>query len=151
MRRAVKKIEAFEFRGDFAPVPCDSDKTPEKPTEEAEDKISLSGPQLAALLSEARAEGINEALAACDTSDQDKLACVTTRLNEALANLVVLSEVLENMAEENAHAERSLFLIKAAASNITEGQGELFADRKGFQQTVEPSDEIFSPEAEDTL
>ncbi len=150
MRRAVKSIEALEFRSDFAPVNCDTDKKT-APIDEAEEKIALSGAELAALLDQARAAGIAEAKMAQDTSIQERLDGVTTRLNEALANLVVLAEVLENMGEENASAERSLFLINAAASNILEGQGELFADRKGFQNSVDTSGGIIPPETEDTI
>jgi hypothetical protein len=142
-------LEAFEFRSDFASVPCDSDAA-QLPEPEQLDKISLSGAELATLLAEARNEGINEAKATHDTSHQERLDGVTTKLNEALANLVVLANLLEGMGEENAGAARTLFLINAVAANILDGQGDLFADRKGLHATVIASGEIALPETEDT-
>ena len=106
-QRAVKSLQAFEFRSDFA-LPAE----PEPPQRE---QMDLSAPELARLLSQARAE--------------ERMQAVTLKLNEALADLVTLARHIETGAYEGLDVARSLNLINATAQRIIDGQGDLFAAR----------------------
>lgn len=144
MQRAVKAIQPFEFRSDFDFVPAEPviEVEPEIQEEPEEATISLTGSELAQLLSEARAEGIAEAEARENAEEQVRLQTVASSLNQALANLVALAGHLEATAYEENFNETSIRLINAAAQRIVDGQGDLFAERKELERMLsEPSDE----------
>lgn len=143
-RRAVKTVQDFEYRSDFGPQELDLVTEPE-PTEEApsalkEGQITLTGPELAMMLSEARAEGLVEGREQASQDDDDRVQLVTNKLNEALANLVALAGHLEASAYDSAMSETSLRLINATAKRIVDGQGDLFsAGQKTETDTVDPT------------
>lgn len=120
-QRAVKSVQPFEFRSDFT-LPAE----PEQPQRE---QMDLSAPELARLLSQARAEGLAEATRLEATQTEERMQAVTLKLNEALADLVTLARHIETGAYEGLDVAKSLDLINATAQRIIDGQGDLFAAR----------------------
>lgn len=132
-QRAVKTVQEFEFRADFGPqelrlVP-EPEPAPAPPPapEPAEGQITLTGPELAMLLSEARAEGLAEGRQKTAAQEHERLQLVTGKLNQALANLVALAGHLEATAYDSDMSETSIRLINATAKRIIDGQGDMFA------------------------
>ncbi|MEH6412254.1 MAG: hypothetical protein V7741_17145 [Hyphomonas sp.] len=123
-QRAVKSVQPFEFRSDFT-LPS----APEQPPAPAEGQLTLTGPELARLLSEARSEGLAEAARLQSLQSDERLQAVTLKLNDALADLVILARHLEAGAYEGLDIAASLDLINATAQRIIDGQGDLFAER----------------------
>ncbi len=144
MQRAVKAIQPFEFRSDFDFVPAEPvvEIEVEQPEVIEDAKISLTGAELAMLLSEARAEGIAEAEVREQHEEQERLNAVTSNLNQALANLVALAGHLEAAAYEDKFNDTSIKLINATAQRIVDGQGDLFAERKELERMLDLSTEI---------
>lgn len=123
-QRAVKSVQPFEFRSDFTLPPA-----PEPPAAPTEGQLTLTGPELAHLLSEARSEGLAEAARLESIQSDERLQAVTLKLNDALADLVALAGHLEAGAYEGLDIMASLDLINATAQRIIDGQGDLFAGR----------------------
>jgi hypothetical protein len=119
--RAVKSVQPFEFRTDFS--------LPPEPPPETEGRMSLTGPELAHLLSEARSEGLAEAARLESLQTEERLQAVTLKLNDALLDLVSLARHLEAGAYEGLDIAAALDIINATAQRIVDGQGDLFADR----------------------
>ena len=72
-QRAVKSVQPFEFRSDFTLAP-----EPEQPAPPTEGQLTLTGPELAHLLSEARSEGLAEAVHLESLKADERLQAVTT-------------------------------------------------------------------------
>tara|TARA_R110000803_G_scaffold63888_3_gene124629 strand:+ start:1565 stop:1942 length:378 start_codon:yes stop_codon:yes gene_type:complete len=123
-QRAVKSVQPFEFRSDFTLAP-----EPEQPAPPTEGQLTLTGPELAHLLSEARSEGLAEAVHLESLKADERLQAVTQRLNDALVDLVSLARHLEAGAYEGLDIAVALDLINASAQRIVDGQGDLFAER----------------------
>ena len=123
-QRAVKSVQPFEFRSDFTLTP-----EPEQPALPTEGQLTLTGPELARLLSEARSEGLAEAARLESLQAEERLQAVTHSLNDALADLVSLARHLEAGAYEGLDIAVALDLINASAQRIVDGQGDLFAER----------------------
>lgn len=121
-QRAVKSVQPFEFRSDFMLAPA-----PEQPAAPTEGQLTLTGPELARLLSDARSEGLAEAARLESIQSDERLQAVTLKLNDALADLVALAKHLEAGAYEGLDIAASLDLINATAQRIIDGQGDLFA------------------------
>lgn len=135
MQRAVKSVQLFEFRGDFSPQP---EPVPAPPPP-AEEKVVLSGQDLALLLTEARAEGYAAAMAQRHGEQDERLQQVTDHLGEALANLVSLASHLEASAHAEGFRDTALHLVTATAQRIVDGQGDLFAHRGEFSHKTSPN------------
>jgi hypothetical protein len=134
MQRAVKFLQPFDFRSDFAPQP-----EPELPALPVEEKITLSAPDLAMLLTEARAEAHAAAMSMKHDEQNARLQQVTENLTDALANLVSLAGHLESSAYSDGFRESALRLVKIAAQRIVDGQGDLFAQSQEFSQNSRPT------------
>ena len=115
-RRAVKNYSPFAFRSDFSTSPED-DST----------KVPVSADELAHLLAEARNQGIKTANADHDTELADRMQSATTRLNQALVDLVALAGHLEASNQDEALSDATRKLINLAAQTIIDGQGDLFS------------------------
>lgn len=122
MQRAVKAINPFEFRADFAPSVEPVVQAPEGP-----DRISLTGEELAALLAQARQEALAEAARQARTDDLGQLRSFGAELAQVLADLVALTGHIEAAQYDSATEGRARALIDGAARRIIDGQGELFA------------------------
>jgi hypothetical protein len=134
MQRAVKFLQPFDFRSDFTPQP-----EPELPALPVEEKITLSAPDLAMLLTEARAEAHAAAMSMKHDEQNARLQQVTENLTDALANLVSLAGHLESSAYSDGFRESALRLVKIAAQRIVDGQGDLFAQSQEFSQNSRPT------------
>ena len=135
MQRAVKSLQPFDFRSDFTPQP-----EPDLPALPVEEKIELSAPDLAMLLTEARAEAHAAALSLKNDEQAARLQQVTENLTEALANLVSLAGHLEASAYSDGFRETALRLVTATAQRIVDGQGDLFAQSPEFSQNTSPTE-----------
>ena len=138
MQRAVKTLQPFDFRSDFSPQP---EPAPVPVPVPAGDKITLSVPDLALLLTEARAEGYSAAMAIRQDEQAARLQQVTDKLGDALANLVSLAGHLEASAQSEGFRDTALHLVTAAAQRIVDGQGDLFAHGAEFSQNTPPASE----------
>ncbi|MEZ5999139.1 hypothetical protein [Hyphomonas sp.] len=135
MQRAVKSLKPFDFRSDFTLQP-----EPEMPALPVEEKITLSAPDLAMLLTEARAEAHAAAMSIKHDEQNARLQQVTENLTDALANLVSLAGHLESSAYSDGFRESALRLVTIAAQRIVDGQGDLFAQNQEFSQKSRPTD-----------
>ena len=135
MQRAVKSLQAFDFRSDFMPQPA-----PEVAPLPEEDKVALSGHDLTLLLTEARAEAYAMAMAQRNDQQNARLQQVTENLTDALANLVSLAGHLEASAYTDGFKDTALQLVTAAAQRIVDGQGDLFAQSAEFGQNTSPTE-----------
>jgi len=135
MQRAVKSLQPFEFRDDFSAQP----ELMPAPPSPAEEKVVLSGQDLALLLTEARAEGYAAAMAQRHGEQDERLQQVTDHLGEALASLVSLASHLEATAYAEGFRDTALHLVTATAQRIVDGQGDLFAHRGEFSQKTSPN------------
>lgn len=134
MQRAVKSLQPFDFRSDFTSQP-----EPEMPVFPVEEKITLSAPDLAMLLTEARAEAHAAAMSMKHDEQNARLQQVTENLTDALANLVSLAGHLESSAYSDGFRESALRLVTIAAQRIVDGQGDLFAQSPEFRQNGHPT------------
>ena len=134
MKRAVKSLQPFDFRSDFAAQP-----EPEVIAQPAEEKVVLSGHDLALLLTEARAEAYAMAMSQRNETQNARLQQVTENLTDALANLVSLADHLEASAYSDGFKDTALHLVTAAAKQIVDGQGDLFAQSAEFGQKTRPT------------
>ena len=105
-----------------------------------EEKITLSAPDLAMLLTEARAEAHAAAMSLKHDEQNARLQQVTENLTEALANLVSLAGHLETSAYSDGFRESALRLVTATAQRIVDGQGDLFAQSQEFIQNSRPTE-----------
>lgn len=125
MQRAVKAINPFEFRADFAPanplVPLVAD---------GPDRISLTGQELAALIAQARQEALAESARQAGLDDLGRLRSLGGELSQVLADLVALAAHVEAVQYDTATENRVRALIDNAARRIIDGQGDLFAFSK---------------------
>jgi hypothetical protein len=135
MQRAVKFLQPFDFRSDFTPQP-----DPELPALPVEEKITLSAPDLAMLLTEARAEAHAAAMSMKHDEQNARLQQVTENLTDALANLVSLAGHLESSAYSDGFRQSALRLVTATAQRIVDGQGDLFAQSREFSQNNRPTE-----------
>ena len=135
MQRAVKSLRPFDFRSDFTPQP-----EPAAPAPPVEEKIALTAPDLAMLLTEARAEAHAAALSLKNNEQAARLQQVTENLTEALANLVSLAGHLEASAYSDGFRETALRLVTSTAQRIVDGQGDLFAQSPEFDQNITPTE-----------
>lgn len=130
-QRVVKTVQPFEFRSDFQPAPTGADAIIVEDVPEAdndtEERISLTGPELAELLSMARSEGVTEALQMRSEEMREDLSGVTAELTDALGNLVTLAEHIEVSGMAQGACQKTLDLINAATKRIVDGQGDLFS------------------------
>ncbi len=135
IQRAVKSLQPFDFRSDFTPPP-----EPDVPALPVEEKITLSAPDLAMLLTEARAEAHAAAMSLKHDEQNARLQQVTENLTEALSNLVSLAGHLETSAYSDGFRESALRLVTATAQRIVDGQGDLFAQSQEFIQNSRPTE-----------
>jgi hypothetical protein len=129
--RAVKQVQPFAFQSDFGPQPIEA-----APAAAPLSQVTLSPAELAALLADARADGLAEGAARALRAEDDRLQAVTGKLNQALANLVALAGHLEAGANDSHATETALRLINATARRIIDGQGDLFAERKDISDQI---------------
>lgn len=132
MERAVKTLQPFEFRSDFsapafAPAP-ELERLPEKEAEEApvavvdDGAIRLTAPELAHLLSEARAESIAEQQRLAGADDG-----MITLSGEELARLLSQARA-EGLAENESPVETNDGLVKIPAVDLSDMLNEARAE-----------------------
>lgn len=130
-QRIVKTVQPFEFRSDFQPAPTGADaivvEEPPEADNDTEERISLTAPELAELLSMARSEGVTEALQMRSEEMREDLSGVTSELTNALGSLVTLAEHIEVSGLAQGACQKTLDLINAATKRIADGQGDLFS------------------------
>ncbi len=117
IRRTVKSLAEFDFRGDFAPAAG------------AADTVRLSAAELAALLAGARADGAEAERARDAARESARLEAVSGQLKRALDELLRLAECLDRAALPEGAAREARTLIASACQGIVDGQGDLFANR----------------------
>jgi len=107
--------QAFEFRSDFsAPKASDANQ------------MVVAAEELAALLAQARNEGLAEGRKQSASKEAAKMDAAAIKLNEALSDLVKLAEHLEGCGHDPDMIKQTTGLINAAAARIIDGQGDLF-------------------------
>lgn len=140
-QRVVKTVQPFEFRSDFQAAPTGADAIVAEEMPEAdndtEERIRLTGPELAELLSMARSEGVTEALQMRSEDMREDLSSVTAELSDALGSLVTLAEHIEVSGMAQDACQRTLDLINAATKRIVDGQGDLFSTIKQIDASNE--------------
>lgn len=118
--RAVKSVSAFDFRPDFGPQP---EEVLADPT-----RVSFTGEEIAALITQVRAETLAEVAKIKTETESQRLSAVTAELTQALDEI---TEVMRLIASTQFHATteaRLRSLIDGAAARIAGGQGDLFAE-----------------------
>ncbi|MGB3625572.1 MAG: hypothetical protein WA989_07085 [Henriciella sp.] len=117
-QRATAKVTPFDFRSDF--------DTSEGLKTGQDDRISISVAELAALLEDTR-----QSTAALVRDEQLKLQsealkATTEQLKSALANIVQLAETLERLDISESDRDEVTTQVCRIASEMIDGQGNLF-------------------------
>ena len=118
-RRTVLKLKPFAFHSDFSPQPKDDPQT-------GEAQVSMTAKELAALISQAKAEGAEEARAGFPHEAETRFQASAERLNQAMSDLAELIETLETANGEQAFPPQTQTLLRRVASRIIDGQRDLF-------------------------
>lgn len=117
--RAVKSVTPFEFRSDFGPQPEDVAADPAR--------VSFTGEEIAALITQVRAETLADVAKLKTETESERLAAVTAELSQALDEIAeVMRLIAASQYQANTEA-RLRSLIDGAAARIVSGQGDLFA------------------------
>jgi len=117
MRRKIERLEPFSFQSDFTPAqpaPMECGKT-----------VHLSPEELSHLLAEARAQAVDETLKATLEMHREQLTSLSDKMIDALGVILRLGEYLERAAIDEYDRQQALTHIKALASTLLDGQGEL--------------------------
>lgn len=117
--RAIKSVADFSFRADFGAQP---DEAAADPT-----RVSFTGEEVAALITQVRAETLAEVAKLRTETESERLSAVTAELTQALDEI---TEVMRLIASAQYHVKteaRLRSLIDGAAARIAGGQGDLFA------------------------
>lgn len=117
--RAIKSVTPFAFRSDFGP----------QPEEVAEDpaRVSFTGEELAALITQVRAETLAEVARLKADTESERLASVTAELTQALDEIAAVMNLIGSAQYHATTEARLRSLIDGAAARIVSGQGDLFA------------------------
>jgi len=118
--RAVKSVTAFDFRSDFG---SQAEEVAADPA-----RVSFTGEEVAALITQVRAETLAEVAKMKSVTESERLSAVTAELTQALDEI---TEVMRLIASSQYHATieaRLRSLIDGAAARIAGGQGDLFAE-----------------------
>jgi hypothetical protein len=116
--RAVESVSAFDFRADFGPQP-------EKVAAPA--RVSFTGEEIAALITQVRAETLAEVARVRTESESERLAGVTAELAHALDEIAEVMRLISSTQYHATTEARLRSLIDGAAARIAGGQGDLFA------------------------
>jgi flagellar motor switch protein FliN len=133
-RRQIPAAVRFPQR--FHPQP-----EPELPALPVEEKITLSAPDLAMLLTEARAEAHAAAMSMKHDEQNARLQQVTENLTNALANLVSLAGHLETSAYSDGFRESALRLVTATRPADCRRTGRPVCTKPGIQPEQPPDRE----------
>ena len=117
--RAVKSVTPFDFRADFGPQAEDA----------ASDaaRVSFTGEELAALITQVRAETLAEVAKLKTETESERLAAVTAELAQALDEISEVMRLIASSQYQASTEARLRSLIDGAAARIVSGQGDLFA------------------------
>ncbi len=121
MQRAVKCLEPFPFRADFSVEP----PAPASPGPEPE-RFTLSGEELAVLVSKVRSETIADAAREKARGETEALSRLAGELSGVLGELVQLLGTVEAVQYTEKVEAALRTRIEAAAGRIVRGQGDLF-------------------------
>lgn len=119
--RAVKSVADFDFRSDFGPQA--------EPVADDPARVSFTGEELAALITQVRAEALAEAARRAAESESERLAAVTAELSQAMDEIAQVMRLIESSQYQATTEARLRSLIDGAAARIVSGQGDLFAAR----------------------
>lgn len=118
--RAVKSVSAFDFRADFGPQAEGVAADPSR--------VSFTGEEVAALITQVRAETLAEVAKRNAEAESERLAKVTAELSTALGEIVQVMSLIENSEFTAATETRLRGLIEAVAGRVARQQGDLFAE-----------------------
>jgi len=118
--RAIKSVTPFDFRADFGP----------QPEEIADDpaRASFTGEELAALITQVRAETLAEVAQRGAETENERLSAVTAELAQAMEEIAEVMRLIESIQFHATTEARLRSLIDGAAARIVSGQGDLFAE-----------------------
>ncbi len=115
---SIKSVTPFDFRSDF--------EAPAHQAEAEKDRISISLPELAALLEDTR-----QSTAALVRDEQlkyqaDAMRASAASFKTALAQIVQLAQTLENAAITENDRDNAMSQVRTIAAELIDGQGNLF-------------------------
>lgn len=117
MKRKVKSLEPFAFQSDFTPA--------QPPQVDTGKTVHLTPEELSHLLAEARAQAVDVALQTSLDAQRAHLTSLSNKMIDALGVILRLGEHLEHAALDEYDRQQALKHIKALASTLLDGQGEL--------------------------
>lgn len=121
MSNSVPRLAPFEFQSDFS--------APTAPPVEGPDTVRMSAEELADLLANARAEGVETAVNHHEAAKAAHLEAAAKQLQAALDDLVKLANCLDAASLDADRARIANRLMTAACQHIIDGQADLFADQ----------------------
>lgn len=125
--RTLSSLVDFEFRSDFAPPDLSDTGAAENPN--ALDTVSVTASELAELLANARAEGLQAAINQHSKDTEARLDTLSGELRQALGELLELAKCLERVALSPDDASHIKALMSKACEHIVAGQTDLFVDQ----------------------
>lgn len=125
MSGASRKAVAFEFRGDFQQPPAEPAR------------ICLTGPELAALIGQVRAETLAEVSRGEADMALERVDAALGALRQAGTMLIEILSLIEAAKFEPPVEERVRATLLAAARHLVDGQADLFDAAAGFQTQLD--------------
>lgn len=123
MTAPSRSMIPFQFRSDFQVPDVD---------EVLSDGMKVSARELALLMEESREKGMAMVETARQSDADAAVADLHARLNAAMDDLVALTRYIESATETVSGPIASE--VRATASRIVDGQGELFTSEKNSQK-----------------
>ena len=117
--RALKTVTPYDFRADFGPQPEAASDDPAR--------VNFTGEELAALITQVRAETLAEVARLKTETESERLAAVTAELSQAMDEIAAVMRLIETSQFHATTETRLRSLIEGAAARIVSGQGDLFA------------------------
>ncbi len=115
MKRRIETLKPYPFESDFS-----------APKPEPKDMITLTAPELSALIADAQVTSASLARDETLASEADKLSAVSAEMKSALSGILELATHLEHAAIDEGDRAQALERVRRLASIVLDGQGELF-------------------------
>lgn len=117
-RQAAHTISPFEFRSDFT--------APDLSAADTDDRISISVSELAALLEDTRESTARLLRDEQAEAHAEAMKSSAAALKTALTQIIELAQTLEKSTLSDATREEALSHVRKIASELIDGQGNLF-------------------------
>ena len=126
MSETARRLSAFDFRPDFAPLP-----TPEP------GEVRLSADEVVALIARVRSDALAEVSRQEAQETLDRLDRVTATMRDVLSDLLKLMQIIDGAASDEASRGQLRSTVNGLAQRLLDGQGDLFGLTRDLTETLD--------------